>query len=172
VRRRGISFQAPVNLRREAGHLLLGSSRTTRAPIWRRPWNGVARPDDCRGRARIVAGSFLRLVPRLEERGIDTIDALLEYQDMPAAPLDLSAYAFTADDLKALPAGPGVYRFIDREGRVIYVGKAKNLLRAVGSYFAPPPGAPRRAAPSWSRSTGSRSNRSPRSWRRTCWSRR
>src|SRR2546428_5932015 len=56
---------------------------------------------------------------------------------MPAAPLDLSAYAFGADDLKALPAGPGVYRFLDRNGEVIYVGKAKNLRSRVGSYFTP-----------------------------------
>src|SRR3989442_15758262 len=59
---------------------------------------------------------------------------------MPATPLDLSAYAFTAEDLKALPAGPGVYRFIDRDGLVIYVGKAKNLRARGGSYFTPPAG--------------------------------
>src|SRR5206468_2243457 len=48
-----------------------------------------------------------------------------------------SAYAFGPDDLKALPAGPGVYRFLDRRGEVIYVGKAKNLRSRVGSYFTP-----------------------------------
>ena len=26
-----------------------------------------------------------------------------------------------------IPTSPGVYRFLDMEGRVIYVGKAKNL---------------------------------------------
>lgn len=34
-----------------------------------------------------------------------------------------------------LPTTPGVYQFLDRNGEVIYVGKAKNLRRRVTSYF-------------------------------------
>ncbi|MGK2348119.1 excinuclease ABC subunit UvrC [Actinomyces sp. W5033] len=34
-----------------------------------------------------------------------------------------------------IPTSPGVYRFIDAEGRVIYVGKAKNLRQRLSSYF-------------------------------------
>jgi excinuclease ABC subunit C len=37
--------------------------------------------------------------------------------------------------LATLPTSPGVYLFMDREGRVIYVGKAKNLRLRVRSYF-------------------------------------
>ena len=37
-----------------------------------------------------------------------------------------------------IPTGPGVYRFSDRDGRVIYVGKAINLRQRVSSYFADP----------------------------------
>jgi excinuclease ABC subunit C len=37
--------------------------------------------------------------------------------------------------LKALPAKPGVYLFRDRDGEVLYVGKAKSLRSRVRSYF-------------------------------------
>ena len=43
------------------------------------------------------------------------------------------------DDLKLklslIPEDPGVYRYLNREGTIIYVGKAKNLRRRVHSYF-------------------------------------
>ncbi len=35
-----------------------------------------------------------------------------------------------------IPTDPGVYRFRDAEGRVIYVGKAKSLRQRLNSYFA------------------------------------
>ena len=37
--------------------------------------------------------------------------------------------------LKTLSSEPGVYRMLDSEGQVIYVGKAKNLKKRVTSYF-------------------------------------
>ena len=37
-----------------------------------------------------------------------------------------------------IPTGPGVYRFSDAEGRVVYVGKAVNLRQRLNSYFADP----------------------------------
>ena len=37
--------------------------------------------------------------------------------------------------LKRIPESPGVYQYFDREGQIIYVGKAKNLHRRVNSYF-------------------------------------
>ena len=40
--------------------------------------------------------------------------------------------------LRALPAKPGVYLFKDKEGKVIYVGKAANLKSRVRSYFGTP----------------------------------
>ena len=36
------------------------------------------------------------------------------------------------------PEGPGVYLFKDAKGRILYVGKAKNLRRRLASYFRPP----------------------------------
>lgn len=34
-----------------------------------------------------------------------------------------------------VPSSPGVYEFVDRAGRVLYVGKAKNLAKRLASYF-------------------------------------
>src|SRR5213080_1553347 len=38
----------------------------------------------------------------------------------------------------SIPESPGVYRFRDASGRVIYVGKAKSLRQRLNSYFAEP----------------------------------
>ncbi len=37
--------------------------------------------------------------------------------------------------LASLPDSPGVYQYFDREGKIIYIGKAKNLKKRVRSYF-------------------------------------
>jgi excinuclease ABC subunit C len=36
-----------------------------------------------------------------------------------------------------IPVAPGVYRWLDAKGRILYVGKAKNLRARLSSYFAP-----------------------------------
>jgi excinuclease ABC subunit C len=52
--------------------------------------------------------------------------------DAAAAARDRSA---AAEKVKAFPTTPGVYLMKDDAGRVIYVGKAKNLRARAGSYF-------------------------------------
>lgn len=63
-------------------------------------------------------------------------------ENRPAAIIDsktdiIKPEKFDAQDyLKNLTSLPGVYRMIDVNGQVIYVGKARNLKKRVASYFA------------------------------------
>jgi len=60
----------------------------------------------------------------------------------PSSPQAFDGKAF----VKTLSTSPGVYRYFDEDGDLLYVGKAGNLKKRVGSYFLKPRMEPRIAA--------------------------
>jgi len=134
----GIEFRPCVVSAARLGHLLYGL-KANHLPQELAALAGASSdgPDDCRGRARLMANLWPFLVPVLEAHGVQTLAGLLEFQETTAPPVDFAPYEFTAEELSLLPEVPGVYRFLDADGATIYIGKAKNLRSRVGSYFVP-----------------------------------
>ncbi|MBC7293113.1 MAG: hypothetical protein H5T84_03205, partial [Thermoleophilia bacterium] len=89
--------------------------------------------------ARAAAHVFLTLVQRLQERGVTRLGEARAYVS-PAQRSVMSKLSLTRD----LPNTPGAYRFLDAEGRVLYVGKADRLREQVRSHFAPTVKVPRK----------------------------
>ena len=88
------------------------------------------------GEASLQADVLLHLLGRCEKEGLNTLEAITAALYPDPIPIHFDAYAFDEQFLGDLPELPGVYIMRDREGRVIYIGKAVNLRRRVGSYFA------------------------------------
>jgi DNA polymerase III subunit epsilon len=97
---------------------------------------GVSCPDRHRalGDARITAEVLLILLEKLAAQGMATLGQLLDFQ-YSARDGRRFEFFLPRPVLAHLPEGPGVYRMLDGEGRLLYIGKAKNLRRRVSSYF-------------------------------------
>ncbi len=84
-------------------------------------------------------GSILdALLERAGEWTESTLRSSLE-ETLGSRPVPWDRFAFRPSELDGVPDTPGIYRFFDREGTLIYVGKAARLARRVGSYFRPLP---------------------------------
>jgi hypothetical protein len=96
-----------------------------------------------------LALSLERVVEAAAARGLTTWEAVAaaprQARERACAEIRDAPREITPEMLAALPEEPGTYRFLTRDRSVLYVGKAKNLRRRVGSYFRPlEAGGPRR----------------------------
>jgi DNA polymerase-3 subunit epsilon len=87
------------------------------------------------GDARITAEVLFHLLELLRRHGVARLDQLLDLQERAADGRRFSCLLPRAR-VASLPPAPGIYRFKDADGRLLYVGKAKNLRQRVGSYLS------------------------------------
>jgi DNA polymerase-3 subunit epsilon len=87
------------------------------------------------GDVRITVEVFFHLLERMAARGIVRLDQALDLQHQ-ARDGRRFVCLLPRQTVQHLPASPGIYRFLDAAGRVLYVGKATNLRERVGSYLS------------------------------------
>jgi DNA polymerase-3 subunit epsilon len=110
-------------VRQETRNLRLG----TLAAHFRSPVKPTHRAlDDARATAHV----FFELLERAGTLGVTHLEDLMRLPTAKGQP-HYEKISLT----ESLPRHPGVYLFRDRDGDVIYVGKAKNLRTRVRSYF-------------------------------------
>jgi DNA polymerase-3 subunit epsilon len=89
------------------------------------------------GHVQATAFIWAAVVPLLEQEGVHTRTELKTWLEQPAPNPRRARRSFPlAPELRrALPDRSGVYRFLRRNGDVIYVGKAVSLKKRVASHF-------------------------------------
>ncbi len=89
---------------------------------------------------------FRLLLMRAREKGLSTLDDLLRTSASarPSSrvrkPVGRASSILDRSYLTDIPHAPGVYIMRDKDDRVLYVGKAKDLRKRVGSYYSQPLG--------------------------------
>jgi DNA polymerase III epsilon subunit-like protein len=89
---------------------------------------------------------FRLLLMRAREKGLATLDDLLRTSASarPSSrvrkPVGRASSILDRSHLSDIPHAPGVYIMRDADDRVLYVGKAKDLRKRVGSYYSQPLG--------------------------------
>lgn len=80
--------------------------------------------------AQAAGHVFISLVGRLQERGITRLGQVRSCASSSSRSA-VEKLRLTRD----VPRAPGTYRFVDKDGRILYVGKADRLRERVRSYF-------------------------------------
>lgn len=89
--------------------------------------------------ARATAKILIELIDIAKDHhGIYNLDDLVLIQNKRKQSFKLSNNTYQKLQRKILdiPESPGIYRFFDEGGKLIYVGKSKNIYKRVNSYFS------------------------------------
>lgn len=89
------------------------------------------------GHVEATAFIWRAVLPLLDAAGISTWQGLKAWLDEPApAPRRARrVFPLAQDRRRSLPDRPGVYRFVRRNGDILYVGKATSLRKRVAGHF-------------------------------------
>ena len=87
------------------------------------------------GDARMTVEIFFQLCELLRRHGVLRLGELLDFQHRASDGRRFVCHLRRAR-VAALPEAPGIYRFTGEDGRLLYIGKAKNLRQRVGSYLS------------------------------------
>ena len=87
------------------------------------------------GDVRLTVEVLFHLLESLAARGVTRLDQALDVQHHARDGRRFEC-PLPRDAVAALPTAPGIYHFYDADGRLLYVGKAKNLRERVGSYLS------------------------------------
>jgi DNA polymerase III subunit epsilon len=109
---------------------------------------GVTRTSEHRALAdaEITLTIYHSLVKIAAERGIETLEQLLDITSRKrprrtaGRPVGRGRSLLDTRHLETIPHAAGVYVMRDENDRVIYIGKAKDLRKRVGSYYSQPLG--------------------------------
>jgi len=92
-------------------------------------------PLNLAGRLELTIDIVFALLEKLNQLDIQNVIDLNEFIDETKNWVDFDRYNFDRDYIKKLPMSPGVYLMNDSNGKIFYVGKAKNLKSRIESYF-------------------------------------
>jgi DNA polymerase III subunit epsilon len=89
------------------------------------------------GHVEATAFIWKALVPRLLELGISTWDELSAWLSAPVRMprAERRSFPIEPERRRSLPDAPGVYRFLRRNGDILYVGKATSLKKRIAGHF-------------------------------------
>jgi len=94
--------------------------------------------------AEVTARILIKMIKKLKkESNVKTIKDLISFQRKSTFGKQVRIKESLKEDVLLLPNSPGIYYFINKFGKIIYVGKAKSLRDRIRSYFSPT--APRKA---------------------------